>query len=147
MTGPLGWLLRQPEGPSALRSAVWVTVAGCTGFYVLTYGFDRPVMGLYAMFGALPLALFSHLPGSARDRTGPQLAALPAGLVLVTAGTLLAASTWAAALGLFVVSFVVCFLGVGGPRPAGLAPRCSSTTCCPASRPTSRTRSGSAWRA
>ncbi|WP_327071066.1 FUSC family protein [Kitasatospora sp. NBC_01302] len=122
MTGPLGWLLRQPEGPSALRSAVWVTVAGCTGFYVLTYGFDRPVMGLYAMFGALPLALFSHLPGSARDRTGPQLAALPAGLVLVTAGTLLAVSTWAAALGLFVVSFVVCFLGVGGPRPAGLAP-------------------------
>ncbi|GGX45768.1 hypothetical protein [Streptomyces noursei] len=59
--------------------------------------------------------------GAARERTVPLLAALPVGLLLVTAGTLPAAHSWGAALGMFVVTFVTSYLGVGGPATGGLA--------------------------
>ncbi|MFF7020218.1 FUSC family protein [Streptomyces klenkii] len=121
MTGPLRWLLRQDQGPEHLRRAVWAAVAGLTGFYVLRYGFGAPDMALYALFGALPLTLFAQVPGPAEQRTRTFLAVLPAGWTLVTAGTLLAAHSWSAACGLFVVGFTASFLGVGGPRLGGLA--------------------------
>ncbi|MEU1672474.1 FUSC family protein [Streptomyces roseifaciens] len=121
MTGPLRWLLRQDQGPEYLRRATWAAVAGLTGFYALRYGFDAPGMALYALFGALPLTLFSQVPGPAEQRTRTFLAVLPAGWVLVTAGTLLAAHSWSAACGMFVVGFTTSFLGVGGPRLGGLA--------------------------
>ncbi|GAA2658339.1 FUSC family protein [Streptomyces lunalinharesii] len=118
---PLGRLLRRPDAAPQLRRALWATLAGLGAFYLLRYVFDEPAMALYALFGALPLTLFSRLPGTARERTGPLLAALPAGLLLVTAGTLLAAHSWSAALGMFVVAFVTSYLGVGGPAAGGLA--------------------------
>ncbi|WP_335581125.1 FUSC family protein [Streptomyces sp. KLMMK] len=121
MTGPLRWLLRQDQGPEYLRRATWAAVAGLTGFYALRYGFDAPGMALYALFGALPLTLFSQVPGTAEQRTRTFLAVLPAGWVLVTAGTLLAAHSWSAASGMFVVGFTASYLGVGGPRLGGLA--------------------------
>ncbi|MEU1814948.1 FUSC family protein [Streptomyces roseifaciens] len=121
MTGPLRWLLRQDQGPEYLRRATWAAVAGLTGFYALRYGFDAPGMALYALFGALPLTLFSQVPGPAEQRTRTFLAVLPAGWVLVTAGTLLAAHSWSAACGMFVVGFTASYLGVGGPRLGGLA--------------------------
>ncbi|MFE5867329.1 FUSC family protein [Streptomyces roseifaciens] len=121
MTGPLRWLLRQDQGPEHLRRATWAAVAGLTGFYVLRYGFGAPGMALYALFGALPLTLFSQVPGTAEQRTRTFLAVLPAGWVLVTAGTLLAAHSWSAACGMFVVGFTASYLGVGGPRLGGLA--------------------------
>ncbi|QLE70561.1 FUSC family protein [Streptomyces rectiverticillatus] len=121
MTGPLRWLLRQDQGPEHLRRATWAAVAGLTGFYTLRYGFGAPGMALYALFGALPLTLFSQVPGAAQQRTRTFLAVLPAGWVLVTAGTLLAAHSWSAACGMFVVGFTASFLGVGGPRLGGLA--------------------------
>lgn len=114
-------LLHREGAPQALRRSVWLVLAGCTGFYVLGYGFRQPVMALYAIFGALPLILFSKLPGPARERAVTLLPVLPAAVALVTAGTLLAVRDWAAALGLLVVGFVVSFLEVGGPRPAALA--------------------------
>ncbi|MBB4927650.1 FUSC family protein [Kitasatospora kifunensis] len=121
MSRPVRWLLRQEGGPDALRRAVWITLAGGTGFYVLTYGFHRPDMALYAIFGSLPLVLFAKVPGPARRRARTLLVMLPAGWLLVTAGTLLAVQHWAAALGLFVIGFLVSFLAIGGPRPAMLA--------------------------
>ncbi|WP_144440715.1 FUSC family protein [Streptomyces roseifaciens] len=121
MTGPLRWLLRQEQGPEHLRRATWAAVAGLTGFYTLRYGFGAPGMALYALFGALPLTLFSQVPGPAEQRTRTFLAVLPAGWVLVTAGTLLAAHSWSAACGMFVVGFTASYLGVGGPRLGGLA--------------------------
>ena len=49
------------------------------------------------------------------------LAALPVGWVLVTAGTVLPVSTSTAVAGMFVLGFVVCFAGVGGPRLVGIS--------------------------
>ncbi|MBB5118766.1 FUSC family protein [Streptomyces eurocidicus] len=121
MSGPVRWLLRQEQGAEHLRRATWSTIAGLTGFYALRYGFDAPDMALYALFGSVPLCLFAQVPGAAPERTRTFLAALPAGLALVTAGTLLAAHSWSAALGMFVVGFTTSFLGVGGPRLGGLA--------------------------
>ncbi|WP_308251402.1 FUSC family protein [Streptomyces albireticuli] len=121
VNGPVRWLLRQEQGAEHLRSAVWATLAGLTGFYVLRYGFDAPDMALYALFGALPLCLFAQVPGAAPERTRTFLAVLPAGWALVTAGTLLAGHSWSAACGMFVVGFTASFLGVGGPRLGGLA--------------------------
>ncbi|WP_171168218.1 FUSC family protein [Streptomyces sp. I05A-00742] len=120
--GPLRWLLRRPGGPAALRRAAWVTVAGCAGFYTLAYAFGRPDMALFAMFGALPLILFSSIPGPPPQRTRTVLLTLPVGWALVTAGTLLAVRDWAAALGLLVVGFAVSLLANGGPRTSGPAP-------------------------
>ncbi|KNB49451.1 FUSC family protein [Streptomyces caatingaensis] len=121
MIRPVAWLLRQPGGPQAARRAVWVVLAGCPGFSVLNYALHRQTMAMFAVFGALPLVLFCTLPGPPRSRVRVLLLTLPAGLLAVTAGTLLAAHDWTAALGLFAVGFAVSFLGAGGPRPAAVA--------------------------
>jgi hypothetical protein len=47
---------------------------------------------------------------------------LPAGRILVTAGTLLAVRTWAAVAGMLVIAFLLSFAAVAGPRLAGAAP-------------------------
>ncbi|KAB7843761.1 FUSC family protein [Streptomyces mobaraensis] len=120
--GPLRRFLRTPGAPEALRRAAWVTVAGCAGFYTFAYAFGRRDMALYAMFGALPLILFSSVPGPPPRRTGTLLLTLPVGWALVTAGTLLAVRDWAAALGMLAVGFAVSLLANGGPRTAGPAP-------------------------
>ncbi|MCZ1020404.1 FUSC family protein [Streptomyces noursei] len=99
-----------------------VTVAGCTGFYSCRYGLGDPAMGLYAMFGALPLGLFARLPGDARQRAGTLLSVLPVGWALVTLGTALAVNTWAAAVGMVVIGFAVAFCTACGPRVSGVAP-------------------------
>ncbi|MFE0046203.1 FUSC family protein [Streptomyces albireticuli] len=105
----------------AARRALWVLVAGCPGFYVCRYLTGDDVMALYSLFGALPLAMFCEVPGDARERTRTLLGALPVGWVLVTAGTLLAVRSWAAACGMFVVGFAISYCAVGGPRATGLA--------------------------
>ncbi|MFJ2400751.1 FUSC family protein [Streptomyces xanthochromogenes] len=119
--GPWQWLRQQPEAVQYGRRALWGAIAGIGGFSVVRYGFEQHVMALYALFGALPLVLFSQIPGRGWHRSRILLAALPAGLVLVTAGSLLAAHSWSAAVGLFVVAFTVSYLGVGGPGVGGLA--------------------------
>ncbi|MBH1934508.1 FUSC family protein [Streptomyces sp. AV19] len=115
------WLLRHEDGPPALRRAVWIVLAGCVPFFALRYGLHRPVAALYAIFGALPLVLFCHVPGPPRQRTRTLLAALPVGWLMVTAGTLLAVRSWAAACGMLVVGFLVAFCAALGPRAAALS--------------------------
>ncbi|MFJ8028202.1 hypothetical protein [Streptomyces sp. NPDC096311] len=138
------WLVRQPEAPVSLRRTVWAALAALDGFSLLRYGFERPVMALYALFGTLPLAQFSKIPGRGWRRSRILLAALPTGLVLVAAGTMLAAQSWSAAVGMFVLAFTVSFLGVGGPgvgesgpaawrRPPPSPRRAAGTVSCPRS--------------
>ncbi|GAA0401064.1 FUSC family protein [Streptomyces luteireticuli] len=114
-------LPRHEDGPPALRRAVWTVLAGCLPFAVLLYGFHRPVEALYAIFGTLPLVLFCRVPGPPRRRTRTLLTALPVGWLLVTAGTLLAVRSWAAACGMLAVGFLVSFCAACGPRAAALS--------------------------
>ncbi|MEV7598904.1 FUSC family protein [Kitasatospora sp. NPDC089797] len=113
--------LRGDAARGTFRRALWLVLAGCTGFYVLDYGLGRPQTALYSIFGTLPLVLFAKLPGPPRARAGVLLAVLPVAWLMVTAGTLLAVTHWAAALGLLVVGFLASLLEVVGPRPAVLA--------------------------
>ncbi|KAB2976591.1 FUSC family protein [Streptomyces sp. SS1-1] len=105
-----------------LRRAVRVTLAASLGFYTCLYGFDEPVLALYALFAPISLGLLSTIPGSGRQRAEIMLKALPVGLALVALGTALAVHTWAAVLGMLVVGFGLAFAAVAGPRPAGAAP-------------------------
>ncbi|MEV6672350.1 FUSC family protein [Streptomyces sp. NPDC051162] len=112
---------RLPDAREPARRALWVVAAGCPGFYLFRYGLDDPVVALYAVFGALVLIMFCQVPSAPRERTRTLLATLPVGALLVTAGTLLAVSSWAAACGMFAVGFTVSYCSVGGPRLTGLA--------------------------
>jgi uncharacterized membrane protein YgaE (UPF0421/DUF939 family) len=107
---------------TVLRRAVQTTVAASTGFYLCLYGFDEPVAALYALFAPIALGPLSSISGAGRQRATVMLRALPFGLLLVALGTALAASTWAAVVGMAIVGFVLGFAPVGGPRSAGAAP-------------------------
>ncbi|CAM5625935.1 FUSC family protein [Streptomyces sp. NPDC091290] len=115
MTGPA-------RRTAILRRAVRVALAASVGFYTCLYGFDEPVLALYALFAPISLGLLSTVPGSGRQRAAVMLKALPVGLALVALGTALAVHTWAAVLGMLVVGFLLAFAAVAGPRPAGAAP-------------------------
>lgn len=104
-----------------MRRAARVTLVACLGFYLCRYVFGLPAMAPYALFGAVALGALSTIPGSPRQRSATLIAVLPVGWALVTAGTLLSVSDWAAAAGMFVLGFAVSFVGVGGPRLVGLA--------------------------
>ncbi|WP_407555220.1 FUSC family protein [Streptomyces sp. Pv4-95] len=103
-------------------TAVRVTAAACIAFYLCRYGFDRTVMSVYATFTVVSLGVLARIPGSGRQRAATTLTALPAGLALITLGTLLAVQTWAAVLGMLVIGFLVAYAGTTGPRIAGAAP-------------------------
>jgi uncharacterized membrane protein YccC len=120
-SGARAWLARRDPGLLVVRRAVRVTLVACTGFLVCRYVFDNAVMAPYALFGAVALGILSQIPGSPARRARTLLAVLPVGWVLVTLGTLLSVNTAAATAGMFVLGFVVSFVGVGGPRLVGLA--------------------------
>jgi len=105
----------------AVRRAARVTLVACLGFYFCRYVLNAPAMAPYALFGAVALGALSQLPGGPRQRARTLLAVLPVGWVLVALGTVLSVTTWAATAGMFVLGFVVSFVGVGGPRLVGLA--------------------------
>ncbi|MHA6620792.1 FUSC family protein [Pseudonocardia sp. DLS-67] len=115
------WLRRRDPRFAAVRRAARVTVAACLGFYACQYLLGESVTALYALFAAIALGLLSDIDGSPAERTWLLVGALPAGLVLVTLGTVLAVNVWAAAAGMLLVGFAVAFSTVGGPRIAGLA--------------------------
>ena len=121
VTAALAWLRRHDSGLVAVRRAARVTLVACLGFYVCRYGLDQPAMAPYALFGAIALGMLSQIPGTPRQRSRTLLVMLPVCWALITIGTLLSVTTWAAAAGMFVLGFVVSFVGVGGPRLVGLA--------------------------
>jgi uncharacterized membrane protein YccC len=118
---PPAWLLRRDPGLVAVRRAARVTVVACAGFYVCRYVLHNPGMASYALFGAVAFGALSQIPGRPAQRARTLLAVLPVGWVLITLGTLLSVNTAVAAGGMFVLGFVVSFVGVGGPRFVGLA--------------------------
>jgi len=118
---PLAWLRARDPGLVTVRRAVRVTLVACLGFYLCRYVFGNPGMAPYALFGAVALGVLSQIPGSRAQRARTLLAVLPVGWLLVTLGTLLSVNTWAAAAGMFVLGFIVSFVGVGGPRLVGIA--------------------------
>ncbi len=107
---------------SVVGNALRVTVASSVAFYVCRYAFGLTVMSVYAMFTVVSLGVLARIPGSGRQRATTVLMAIPAGLALVTLGTLLAVQTWAAVLGMLVIGFLVAYAGTTGPRIAGAAP-------------------------
>ncbi|MEK9518495.1 FUSC family protein [Streptomyces sp. adm13(2018)] len=111
-----------PAYAAAVRRSVRVTVAAAAGFYLFLYGFDSPVAATYALFAAVAMAGLSRIPGNGRQRAATLLPVVPACWVLITIGTYLSVRTWSAVLGMLVVGFVLAFMAVGGPRPAGAAP-------------------------
>lgn len=119
--GPRAWLAQRDPGLVVVRRAARVTLVACGGFLVSRYALDNVVMAPYALFGAVALGMLSQIPGSPAERARTLLAVLPVGWLLVTLGTLLSVSTAAATAGMFVLGFVVSFVGVGGPRLVGLA--------------------------
>ncbi|MDT5042313.1 MAG: hypothetical protein QOE51_3298 [Actinoplanes sp.] len=121
VTAPLTWLRRRDPGLLVVRRAARVTLVACLGFYVCRYGLGNPAMAPYALFGAIALGVLSQIPGSPRQRSTTLVAMLPVCWILITIGTLLSVNNWAAAAGMFVLGFLVSFVGVGGPRLVGLA--------------------------
>jgi hypothetical protein len=121
VTAPWTWVARHDPGLAVVRRAARVTLVACVGFWVCRYGLGNADMAPYALFGAVALGALSQIPGSPAQRARTLLAMLPVGWVLVTLGTLLSVSTAAATAGMFVLGFVVSFVGVGGPRVVGLA--------------------------
>jgi uncharacterized membrane protein YccC len=115
------WLHRHDPGLVVVHRALRVTAAACVGFYLCRYALGAAETAVYALFGAIALGALSEVTGEPGQRTRTYLAALLVGLVLVSLGTMLAASTWAAAAGMLVVGFAVTYAGVGGPRVAGVA--------------------------
>jgi hypothetical protein len=113
--------IRADPGHTALRRAGRVTAAACLSFYALRYGLEDATTATYALFTAIALGALSDVQGTPASRTRTYLAALAAGAVLITAGTLAAVSTAVAAAGMLVVGFAVAYAGVGGPRVAGVA--------------------------
>ncbi|MFD9242901.1 FUSC family protein [Streptomyces sp. NPDC059556] len=111
-----------PAYAAAVRRSVRVTVSAAAGFYLFLYGFDSAVAATYALFAAVAMAGLSHIPGTGRQRAATLLPVVPACWVLITIGTYLSVRTWSAVLGMLVVGFVLAFMAVGGPRPAGAAP-------------------------
>ncbi|MFI7605920.1 FUSC family protein [Micromonospora sp. NPDC049366] len=117
----LAWLRRRDPGHVALRRAVRLTLVASTVFYAGRYALHSVNLATYGLFGAVAAGAFAQLPGSARERAGSLLAAMPVAWALVATGTALAGNTWAAAGGMLVIGFAVAFAGVGGPRLVGLA--------------------------
>ena len=110
------WLQAKDPGLVAVKRAARVSLATCIGFYFSLYVARDTQMALYASFGCIALGALSEVTGEPWQRTKTYAAALIAGIVLVTLGTLLAFNTWAAVAGMLVVGFVVAYAGVGGPR-------------------------------
>ncbi|MEW1588769.1 FUSC family protein [Micromonospora vinacea] len=120
-TSLLGRLRRRDPGDAILRRAARLTLVASVVFYGCRYGAGSSTLATYGLFGTIAAGSFAQLPGPAPQRARILLLSLPAVWALISLGSLLAWSTWAAAAGMLVVGFVVAFAGVGNPRLVGLA--------------------------
>ncbi|MEU9644404.1 FUSC family protein [Streptomyces sp. NPDC048188] len=117
-----------PKLPSPAASfggsgrAVRVSLASAAGFYPAAYVMDRPVVALYALFTPIAFGVLSPLPGSGRRCAGSVLRAAPAAAALVALGTALAVATWAAAVGMLLVTLALTFGAACAPRLAAVVP-------------------------
>ncbi|MFC9056799.1 FUSC family protein [Streptomyces sp. NPDC057074] len=135
-----------PRLPSLTQSfggsgrAVRVALAAAAGFYPAAYLMDRPVVALYALFTPIAFGVLSSLPGSGRHRASSVLRAAPAAAALVALGTALAVTTWAAAVGMLLVTLALTFGAACAPRLASVVPGlqlCYILACFPPYAPAS----------
>ncbi len=117
----LRWLLRRDPGLTASRRGLRVAVVATAAFMVCRYALGDPVAAVYAVFGAIGFGVLSQVVGEPGERTRTLMLCFGAGTVLVTVGSLLSVSTWAATAGMLAVGVVIAFLPIGGPRAAGVA--------------------------
>ncbi|MCN0181197.1 FUSC family protein [Salinispora arenicola] len=117
----LDWFQQRDPDYCVTRRATRLTLVACLLFYGCRYGLGSTLMATYALFGTIAAGVFAQVPGGPAQRARTLLAALPVIWILIAAGTVLAASTWAATIGMLVIGFAVAFAGVGGPRLIGLA--------------------------
>jgi uncharacterized membrane protein YccC len=115
------WLEAKDPGLVAVKRAARVTLAACVAFYFSLYVLDDTQMATFAAFGCIALGALSEVTGEPWERTKTYGIALLAGIGLVSLGTVLAITTWAAVAGMLVVGFVIAYAGVGGPRVVGAA--------------------------
>ena len=115
------WLEAKDPSFVAIKRAARVTLAACAAFYFSLYVLDNTQMATYASFGCIALGALSEVTGTPSQRTKTYGAALLAGMILVTLGTVLAINTWTAVAGMLVVGFAIAYAGVGGPRVVGAA--------------------------
>jgi MFS family permease len=115
------WLKAKDPSFVAIKRAVRVTLAACAAFYFSLYVLDNTQMATFASFGCIALGALSEVTGTPWQRTKTYGAALLAGMILVTLGTVLAINTWAAVAGMLGVGFAIAYAGVGGPRVVGAA--------------------------
>jgi uncharacterized membrane protein YccC len=115
------WLEDKDPSLVAVKRAVRVTLAACAAFYFSLYVLENTQMATFASFGCIAFGAFSEVTGEPWQRTKTYAVGLIAGIVVVTLGTALAVTTWAAVAGMFVVGFAIAYAGVGGPRVAGVA--------------------------
>ncbi|WP_028568712.1 FUSC family protein [Salinispora tropica] len=118
--GVRNWLQQRDPDYCLARRAARLTLVACLVFYGCRYGLDSTPMATYALFGTIASGVFTQLPGRPAQRARTLLAALPIMWILIAAGTMLAANTWAATAGMLVVGFAVAVAGVSGPRIIGL---------------------------
>src|SRR5689334_25303983 len=100
VSGLVGWLRRRDPQLVVVRRAARITLVACVGFYLCRYALGRPAMAPYALFGAVALGALAQIPGDPSQRARTLLAVLPVGWVLVTLGTVLSVTTWAATAGM-----------------------------------------------
>ena len=115
------WLKAKDPSFVAIKRAARVTLAACAAFYFSLYVLDNTQMATFASFGCIALGALSEVTGTPWQRTKTYGAALLAGMILVTLGTVLAINTWTAVAGMLVVGFAIAYAGVGGPRVVGAA--------------------------
>lgn len=115
------WLTTHDPELVVVRRAVRVAVAAGTAFYLGRYGLGDSILGLYGAFTCIALGGLSDVSGPPRQRSATMLLAAAVGAGLVTLGTYLSVSTFAATAGMAVVGFLVAFAGIGGARVAGVA--------------------------
>ncbi|MGQ5263789.1 FUSC family protein [Micromonospora sp. ZYX-F-536] len=119
-TSLLGRLRSRDPGDAVLRRAARLTLVASVVFYACRYGVGSPMLATYGLFGVVASGAFAQLPGPAPQRARILVSTLPVVWALISAGTVLAGSTWMASVGMLVIGFVVAFAGVGNPRLLGL---------------------------
>jgi uncharacterized membrane protein YccC len=115
-TGPRAWLPAWSV-PAAIRAArATVVVPGL--FAVCLKVIGDPQMTLFAVFGGFAACIFAAFGGTRRDKALAYLGLAAVGSVALTIGTLVANTTWLAALVTIPVAFAIFFSGVTGPNMA-----------------------------
>ncbi|MFK3984024.1 FUSC family protein [Micromonospora sp. NPDC050397] len=118
--GAVVWLARRDPGYQIIRSALRLALVGVTVFYGSIYLLHSTTMAVYSVFTVFAVGVLARLPVTPRERARVLLAALPVTWLLVAFGSVLAGMTWMAAGGMVVIGFGVAFIGVSGPRLAGV---------------------------